>query len=241
MRRQTPGRLQILGIAFVCVVVAVVIYTHQLVIPLFLGLLTVGKSWIKTLTPKLALLLVKNGVVIQLRRMIMQASAHLLVKSHRPWRRLITSARLALVRALKQTFANYLQMPLWMRTGIAIALLIATAGSSFAVFALLIIPQPVLNWFRQRVMATLNKLGATKLFSAIWQYLVPASLRQRWHMHVKWTLGRQQVRTAKHLHNTVIRKAMARRQTANDPLNHSAAEDNAMSLKASGDNTDNKR
>lgn len=204
-RPPTPGRLQILGVVFLCVVAAVVIYTHQLVIPLFLGLLTWGKAWIKTLTPKVGLLLLKNGVVIQLRRVLMQASTHILLKSHRPWRRRITTVRVAAVEALRNSFARYLQMPLWMRTAIAISVLMATAGSSFAVFALLIIPQPVLNWLRQRLTATLNKLGVTKMFSALWRHVIPEAMRQRWHMHVKWTLGRRQVGAAKHLHQTVLR------------------------------------
>ncbi|MFK8080272.1 MAG: hypothetical protein AB8B97_08310 [Granulosicoccus sp.] len=213
MRRYvTPRRLQFLGVVFVCVVAAVVIHTHQLIIPLFLGLLTWGKVWIKSLTPKLGLMLVKNGVAIQLRRIFMQASTHIFVKSHRPWRRLITTLKLSAVAAVKNTFTRYLQMPLWMRTAIAIAILVATAGSSFAVFALLIIPQPVLNWLRQRVTATLNKLGATKMFSAIWQYLVPEKLRHRWHMHVKWTLGRRQVIAAKQLHQTVLRTTITHKK-----------------------------
>ncbi|MFK7859489.1 MAG: hypothetical protein AB8B64_11720 [Granulosicoccus sp.] len=217
MRRYaTQGRLQFMGVVFVCVVVAVVIHTHQLVIPLFLGLLTWGKALIKGLTPKLGLILVKNGLVIQLRRIFMQASTHLLVKSHRPWRRFITTVKLATVEAVKHTFARYLSMPLWMRTSIAIAVLLMTAGSSFAIFALLIIPQPVLNWLRQRLTATLNKLGATKTFSAIWQYLVPASLRHHWHMHVKWNLGRRQVKAAKQLHETVMRSHMTLNKTKFD-------------------------
>jgi len=215
-RYATPRRLQILGVVFVCVVVTVVIHTHQLIIPLFLGLLTWGKAWLKSLTPKLGLLLLKNGIVIQLRRLLVQASTHILVKSHRPWRRLITTLKISAAGAVKNTFARYLRLPLWMRTGIAIAVLMTTAGSSFAVFALLIIPQPVLNWLRQQLTTTLNKLGATKMFSAIWRYVVPAKLRHRWHMHVKWNLGRRQVSAARHLHQSVLRTNTANSNPLSD-------------------------
>ncbi len=201
---QPTLRLTLLGLLFLSVVIAVVSYTHQLIIPLFLGMLAWGKVWIKSLTPKLGLLLMKNGVVIQARRLLVQASTHILVKSHRPWRRWISSLRLSLLKSFKNGFARYLGCPLWLRTVLALLLLLATAGSSFAVFALLVIPQPVLNWLRQKVLGMLNKLGVTQFFAAIWRFLIPVSLRNRWHIHVKWTLGRRQVLAAKRLHQSVM-------------------------------------
>ncbi len=198
-------RLTLLGVLFVSVVIAVLAYTEQLIVPIFLGLLTWGKAWLKSLTPKLGLMLVKNGVVIQLRRILVQASTHLFVKSHRPWRRWISTTRLTFISLLKHWFDRYMRCPLWLRTTIALVLLLTTAGSSFAVFALLIIPQPVLNWFRRQVMSMLNKLGVTQFFAAIWRLLIPENLRHRWHMYIKWTLGRRQVQAAKHLHNKVLR------------------------------------
>ena len=196
-------RLTLLGLLFVSVVLAVATYTHQLIIPLFLGMLTWGKVWIKSLTPKLGLLVMKNGVVIQARRLLVQASTHILVKSHRPWRRWVVSTRLTLLGTLKSAFARYLGFPLWLRTALALLLLLATAGSSFAVFALLVIPQPVLNWLRQKVLGMLNKMGVTQLFAALWRFVIPEAVRHRWHMHVKWTLGRRQVLAAKRLHQSV--------------------------------------
>jgi len=201
----TPPKLKItlLGILFVSVVAAVVAYTEQFIVPIFLGLLTWGKAWLKSLTPKIGLMLVKNGVVIQLRRLLVQASTHFFVKSHRPWRRWIISTRLTLVGLLKRWFDRYMHCPLWLRTAIALLLLLTTAGSSFAVFALLIIPQPVLNWLRRQVMSMLNKLGVTQFFAAIWNFLIPKHLRDRWHMYIKWTLGRRQVQAAKLLYTKV--------------------------------------
>lgn len=193
-------KLTLLAVLFVSAVVAVVMYTEQLIVPIFLGLLTWGKVWLKSLTPKLGLLLVKNGLVIQLRRLLVQASTHLIVKSHRPWRRLITTTRLTLISLLKDWFDRYMLYPLWLRTAIALLLLLTTAGSSFAAFALLIIPQPVLNWIRRQVMSMLNKLGVTQFFAAIWRFLIPETLHHRWHMHIKWTLGRRQVQAARLLH-----------------------------------------
>ncbi|MEO0437572.1 MAG: hypothetical protein AAF098_11760 [Pseudomonadota bacterium] len=182
------------------VVVAVVSYSQQLVIPIFLGLLSWakvwGKVWMKSFTPKLAVLFLKNSFVIQVRSLFVQASAHLFVKSHKPWRRLLARMRLFLVHVFKSVFSWYLKMPLWLRTAIAIAVLLATAGSSFAVFALLIIPQPLLDWFRARIVVILNRLGVTRLFMTIWNLFVPEALRHRWHIYLKWTLGRRQVRAA---------------------------------------------
>lgn len=203
-------RLKVLGVLFVCVVISVIVYTHQLVIPLFLGILTWGKAWFKSLTPKIGLLFLKNGLVIQIRRIAVKASTHIFVNSHRPWRRWITTARLSIVENIKQWFANYMGLALWLRTVIALSVLLATAGSSFAVFALLIIPQPVLNWLRKQLMSTFNKLGVSQFFSALWKFIVPATLRHRWHMHIKWTLGRRQVQAAKLVHNEVIKRGKGR-------------------------------
>ena len=205
-------KLQILCVAFVCVVIAVVVHTKQLLIPLFSALLPWGKSLIKSITPKLGLLLVKNGAVIQLRQVLMQASTHIFVKSHRPWRRKLTSLRLAATALLKKVLSRYLGTPLWLRTAIAICVLLITAGSSFAVFALLIIPQPVLNWLELRVKATLKKLGVTKLFTALWKFAIPENWRHRWHMYIKWTLGRKQVMAAKRVHQTVINTAVSSKE-----------------------------
>ncbi|MEM6301869.1 MAG: hypothetical protein AAF749_09025, partial [Pseudomonadota bacterium] len=89
--------MPILGLALLSVVVAVVAHTHQLVLPIFLGLFSWakvwGKVWIKSLTPKLAVLFLKNSFVIQVRSLFVQISAHLFVKSHKPWRRFLTRIR----------------------------------------------------------------------------------------------------------------------------------------------------
>ncbi|MEM1144424.1 MAG: hypothetical protein AAF671_02485 [Pseudomonadota bacterium] len=199
----SAGKLRILGLSFIAAVVAVVAYSHQLVIPIFLGLFTWGKVWFKSLSPKLLLLLAKNSVVIQLRRLAVQASAHFFVKSHKPWRRMLMRLRVGLIESFKNVFAAYLALPLWLRTAIAVGVLVATAGSSFAVFALLIIPQALLEWLRKRIGVLLNKLGVNRFFSLVWNLLVPESLRFRWHMYVKWTLGRRQVNMAKRLHERV--------------------------------------
>lgn len=201
----TKLRLTLLGLLFVSVVIAVISYTHQLIVPIFLGLFTWGKAWFKTLTPKLGLLLLKNGFFIQIRRVVTQASAHVFLKSHRPLRRWLAAIRIALAKAVKQWFDRYMAWPLWARTIFALILLLLTAGSSFAVFALLIVPQPVLNWMRKQVMGMLNKLGVTQFFAALWRFVVPQTLRHRWHMHVKWSLGRRQVIAAKNLHSKIRR------------------------------------
>lgn len=209
MRKSPPPsklRLTLIGVAFVAVVAAVASYTSQLIIPLFLGLLTWGKAWLKSLTPKLGMLLVKNSAVIQIRRVLMQASTHVFVKSHKPWRRSITAIRLQAMRTVKHSLEGYLRLPLWLRSLLAVLLLLITAGSSLAVFALLVIPQPVLNWLRKQVMSLLNKLGVTQFFGAIWRFVIPEQLRHRWHMYVKWTLGRRQVNAARKVHERIQRK-----------------------------------
>lgn len=183
--------------------VAVASYTHQLFIPLFLGLLTWSKAWLKSLTPKISILFLKNGAVIQIRRTLMQASTHVLVKSHRPWRRWLVESKLTLTRLLRRWFERYLNLPLWLRSVLALLLLLATAGSSLAIFALLVIPQPVLNWMRRQVMSLLTKMGVAQFFAATWRLVIPYKLRNKWFMYVKWTMGRHQVRTAKNMHTRI--------------------------------------
>jgi len=199
-------RLTIIGLVFVTTVAIIAAYTEQLIIPLFLGLLTWGKAWLKTLTPKLGLLLLKNGLVIQLRRMIVGASTHVFLKSHRPWRRWIISSKYQVVHFVRSLLSRYLSLPLWMKSVLAMLVLLATAGSSFAVFALLVIPQPVLSWLRNQVMGLLNKLGVTQIFGALWRFIIPTRLRERWYMYAKWTLGRQQVNAAKKIHNNLANR-----------------------------------
>jgi len=199
-------RITLIGLAFVAVVAAIVSYTHQFIVPLFLGMLTWGKAWLKTLTPKLGALLLKNGLVIQTRKLIVSASTHVFLKSHKPWRRWLIESKYRFLALIKRGFNWYMGLALWLRSVLAIALLLATAGSSFAVFALLVIPQPVLNWLRNQVMNLLNKLGVTKFFAAIWRYLLPNAMQKKWYMYVKWTLGRQQVNAAKSLHNKLTRE-----------------------------------
>lgn len=145
------------------------------------------------------MILLKNGAVIQLRRLLMQFSTHLFVKSHKPWRRALLNIKIGIAYWLKTIFTRYWQSPLWVRTVIAIVVLLATAGSSLAVFALLIIPQPVLNWIRKQFMSLMSKLGVSKFFAAIWKWVIPERLRHRWHMYLKWTLGRRQVVAARRL------------------------------------------
>jgi len=63
-------RLSLLAILFLSVVLLISTYSNQIILPLFLGLLTWGKALLKSLTPKLGVILLKNSVVIQLRRML---------------------------------------------------------------------------------------------------------------------------------------------------------------------------
>jgi len=208
-----PGTHRVLAMLFLFAVVATVVYTHQLVIPLFLGLLAWGKLWLKTLTPKVGMLLLKNSVVLQLRRFAVQASTHIFVKSHKPWRRFLTRLKLAVVAAVSGVFNGYLGLPLWLRTAIAIGVLIATAGSSFAVFALLIIPQTLLDWMGRRLGMILNRLGVTRFLVTLWEILVPETLRHRWYMYVKWKLGRQQLRAARRVHEKVVQAPTVEEQS----------------------------
>jgi len=207
----------LIGALFLCVVIAITTYKEQIVLPLFLGLITWGKAFFKTLTPKLGVVLFKNSVVIQLRRMIVQMSTHFFVKSHTPWRRALLNIKNRVTNWFKLIFKLYWQSPLWVRTAIAIALLLTTAGSSLAIFALLIIPQTVLAWLQKQFMSIMNKLGVSQLFAAIWRWVVPDRLRQRWTMYFKWTLGRKQIVAARRLSEEMQRRIQTVKNSAAGP------------------------
>lgn len=180
------------------------IYHETLVIPIFLGLITLLKSLSKSVTPKLFLLLVKNSLMIKIRQFITRGSTHLIVLSHRPARQKLRDLKVTTTHFFSSIFRRYLEARLWIRTSIALGLLLLTASSSYVFIALLIIPQPLLNWVKKQTINTLNKLGITQAINAIWRFLVPARLQHRWHIYRKWTLGRKQILTARQLHSRFL-------------------------------------
>jgi len=163
----------------------------------------------------MAFALAKNSLFIQVRRFIVQVFSHLLIKSHKPFRRRVSSFQESIKSMLYAVFSRYMSSPLWVRTAIALGLLAVTAGSSAAILALLIIPQPLLNWLKKQLMTLSNKIGVTQLFKSVWTRLVPNQWQHQWHMYVKWTLGRRQVRAAQHLHQR-LHTAQAARNEASD-------------------------
>ena len=112
-----------------------------------------------------------------------------------------------------------MQLPLWLRTAVAIAILFATASSSYLVIALLIIPQAILNWLRKMIYTTLNRLGITKLLSTIWKYVIPADVQHKWYMHFKWKMGRRQVLTIRKLKQTISPAALQQQAAKNADYN----------------------
>ena len=172
-----------------------------MVIPIFLGLVTLLRAISKSITPKLVLLIVKNSLIIKIRQIITRGSAHLVVLSHRPARQKLRTLKVTITNFLAGLFRRYMGSRLWIRTSIALGLLLLTASSSYVFFALLIIPQPLLNWVKKQFVNTLNKLGITQTLNAFWRFLVPARLQQRWHIYRKWSLGRKQILTARRLHS----------------------------------------
>jgi len=183
--------------------VAIVVHRHTLFLPLYLGLATWIKALLKKLTPKLLLFIAKNSALIRLRQTIVGASTQFFVLSHKPWRRRLATFRETVLGKASGLLRRYLESPLWIRSFIALVVLAVTASSSYVFIAVLIIPQAVLTWLRVQVVNVLNKLGVTQLFNAMGRFLVPASVRHRWHMYRKWTLGRRQVIASRRLHARV--------------------------------------
>lgn len=163
--------------------------------------------------------LLRNSLIIKIRQLITRASAQLLVMSHRPFRKKLISVKTQLVGFVVHLFRRYMRSSLWIRSAIALGLLMLTASSSYVFIALLIIPQPLVNWVKRKLTTTLNKLGITQAFNAIWRYFVPASWQTRWHIYQKWTLGRRQIKAARQMHNKFsdIPPALAARDEQNHP------------------------
>jgi hypothetical protein len=206
-------RLTLLGILFVVSVTAIVFHQKTLLLPLYLSLLAWVKTAFKSLTPKLVVALLKNSIFLKIRGVVIQLSTRFFVLSHRPWRRTLGLWKDRAVDFIKTVYRRYTGSALWLRSAVALALLAVTASSSYMFIAILIIPQSLLNWIRKLITNTLSKLGLTKLLNAIWQFLIPATLRHRWYMYNKWTLGRRQLNAsrrmrekAKHLPKTLLPK-----------------------------------
>ncbi len=194
-------RVALTGTLFVLTVTAIVVYQDTPFIPLFLGLLASVKALLKAITPKLVLLGAKNSLTLKIRQLLLRGSTRFLVMSHRPWRRKFRTMKTLLASLPVSLFRHYLGYPLWVRTGVALILLALTASSSYVFIALLIIPQPLIVWARKQLANTLNKLGITHFFNAVWRYAVPEKMQKRWYLYQKWTLGRSQIKAAKRMHN----------------------------------------
>lgn len=151
------------------------------------------------LTPKFLVLLFKNSLFLKIKQLLIRSSTRFVVLSHKPWRLRMKWLKTRISQTALHILQLYLHSPLWLRTAIALGLLFATASSSYLIIALLIIPQPILNWARKMIMTTLNRTGITHLLRAVYKFLVPADVRHKWYMHSKWTLGRRQITTARKL------------------------------------------
>ena len=226
LKRGAPGpsrrRIALLGTLFACLVGAIALHAHALFLPITLGLLAWAKQtllgWAKLLTPKLALALAKNGAVIKARDLVVGSSTQLLVMSHRPWRRRLLGLKLALGRTSgrigRALLRRWLAAPLWVRCLIAALVLGATASSAWAVLALLIVPQPIVEFLKARALAFLNKLGVLRGLDVAWRRLVPTGPRERVDRWRRWTLGRRQVRASREVRARVAAAAAAARPAA---------------------------
>ena len=210
-----PG-LTLAGLLFTLIVLITVYYHHTFLFPVFVGMVAAFKGWFKLLTPKFLFLLFKNSVFIKFKQLLIGGSTRLLVYSHKPWRRHLRAIKNRISQSILETINFYTGSPLWLRTAIALGLLIVTASSSYHIIALLIVPQPILNWLKKLLLTTLNKLGVTQFFKTIWKYLVPETLRNKWFLHSKWKIGRRQLKTAKRLRASMANKKQ--KQQAMDTL-----------------------
>jgi len=210
--KQPPSRwrLSLLATVFLTLVVVIVWQRHAILVPLYAGLITWLKALFKAVTPKLLLVFVKNGVFIKLRQLTTMLFARFLVFSHRPWRRRVAALEIVLFGTLGSAFRRFIASPLWFRAAVALVVLALTATSAYAIIALLIIPKAIVDWFKVRALAFLNKLGVTRGLDTLYRRVVPERLRLRWLLFAKWRLGRRQVLTSQRLHQRVERRVMAR-------------------------------
>lgn len=181
------------------VVIAIAYSQHVLLLPLFIGMSGVLKGALKLLTPKFLVLLFKNSLFLKIKQLLIRSSTRFVVLSHKPWRLRMKWLKATISQTALSILQLYLQSPLWLRTAIALGLLFATASSSYLVIALLIIPQPILNWAKKTIMKTLNRTGITHIVKLVYKFLIPADTRHKWYMHSKWTMGRRQIMTARRL------------------------------------------
>jgi len=158
---------------------------HSFFLPIFLGLFTWLKAtlgaWLKLVTPKLGVALLKNSFAIKLRDVVVKGLTEFAVFSHRPWRRRIMALKKSVTDSCLSVLRVYLGYPLW-------------ASSTWAVLALLIVPQPIIEWLKLRATVILRKLGVLKSLDTLSRRVVPAPAQARWDRYRRWTLGRRQIR-----------------------------------------------
>jgi len=214
----TPSghRVAVIGSIFLLLATAIVAYYQAFLIPVFLGLYTAAKALLKTFTPKVLLLFAKNSLVIKLRQTVVRSSAQWLFLSHKPVRQRLRSAKSTAAALLISLAKSYFELPLWIKTALALSVFALTAGSSYAFIALLIIPEPLLRWIKNKVLDFLNKLGVTKGLNTIYRFTVPPQLQHRWAIYLKWTIGRQQVRTARLLRDRAAQSRVIKKLARND-------------------------
>ena len=162
------------------------------------------KGLVKVLTPKFVVLIFKNSLFLKIKQLLIKGSTRFVVLSHKPWRHRLRSLKISISASLLKILQLYMQSPLWVRTAIALTLLFATASSSYLIIALLIIPQPILNWVKNKILATLNRTGVSHLLQVVYRFLVPADIRHKWYMHSKWTIGRRQIIAARNLRERFV-------------------------------------
>lgn len=198
-------RVALIALLFVVAAVAIVVHSHSLFIPVFVTLLAFLKKGLAALTPKVLLLFAKNSLLIRIKQLAVAMLTQLMVLSHRPWRRRLLEAKLRVLTIVQGGVQWYLDRPLWLKSLLALVVLLLTASSGYALIAILIIPRAIVQWLQRQFWATLNKLGVTQFFRAAYRVLIPADWRHRWYMFQKWTLGRRQVRAHRQLRTAARR------------------------------------
>lgn len=212
LKQKLPTRTTLLAVLFVLMVVVITYLHHTLLLPLFVGMLITLKAWLKLLTPKFFVLFFKNSIFLKSKQLLIKSSTRFVVLSHKPLQHKIRQFKSLISNIVLSLIGFYQQSPLWVRTALAVGALFATASSSYVVIALLIIPQPILNWLRRTVITILNRSGVTHISNTTWKHFAPSGWQYKWYMHRKWTIGRRQVATAQKIRKTIADKARRRQQ-----------------------------
>lgn len=184
-------------IAIVAVTGSVVFLMDSVVLPLWTLLVQwLNAAW-KFLTPSNLFSFLQKGTATHVQKKALTALPEAAVQGHGPTRRKLNRLKKNAVAILMRCVDWYRSLNLIIQVGIACALLVLGASTGYVFLAMLVIPQPVINWLKVSAIKFINKTGIAKFYYWLISFILPRPYRIR----IKWTIARKKIAFARWFHS----------------------------------------